>query len=73
MTPPASSLIHPTALLSPDADLAPDVTVGAFTVLEGKVRLGRRSVIGRRAQLIGPLTMGKDNRVCDHGVLGERA
>lgn len=69
---PSSTRIHPTALLSPQSDLAPDVTVGAFALLEGEIRLGRGCVIGPRTHLIGPLTMGKDNRVYSNAVIGER-
>ncbi len=64
--------IHPTALLSPEAELAPDVTVGAFAIVEGKVRLEAGCVIRPRAHLIGPLTMGKDNQVYSNAVIGER-
>lgn len=71
--PPSPARIHPTALLSAEAELAPDVTVEEFAVLEGQVRLGPGCVIGARAHLIGPLTMGKDNHVRGHGVIGERA
>src|SRR5262249_61322937 len=55
---PSSTRIHPTALISAQAELAPDVTVGAFAVLEGPVRLGPGCVIRPRAPLIGPPTSG---------------
>jgi UDP-N-acetylglucosamine acyltransferase len=66
----SSTRIHPTAVLSPMAELAPDVTVGAFAVLEGQVRLGPGCVIGLRAHLIGPLTMGQDNYVFNNAAIG---
>jgi UDP-N-acetylglucosamine acyltransferase len=69
---PHSARICPTAQLSPEAELAPDVTVGAFALLEGKVRLGAGCVIGPRAHLVGPLAMGLDNHVYDNSVIGER-
>ncbi len=69
---PASPLIHPTALLSAKAKLAPDVSVGAFAILEGEVHLGPGCAIGPRAHLIGPLTMGKGNHVYSNAVIGER-
>ena len=68
----SSTRIHPTALLSLRANLAPDVTVGAFALLEGEIRLGPGCEIGPRAHLIGPLVMGKDNRVYSNAVIGER-
>jgi UDP-N-acetylglucosamine acyltransferase len=68
-TPPG---VHPTAVVSPDAELAPDVTVGAFAIIEGKVRLGPGCVLRPKAHLIGPLVMGRDNHVYGNAVLGER-
>jgi UDP-N-acetylglucosamine acyltransferase len=67
---PSPDLIHPTAVVSPQAELAPDVTVGAFAVLEGQVRLGAGCVIGPRAHLIGPLTMGRDNHLYTSAAIG---
>ncbi|HWG43716.1 MAG TPA: acyl-ACP--UDP-N-acetylglucosamine O-acyltransferase [Gemmataceae bacterium] len=68
----SSVLIHPTAIVSPKAELAANVTVGAFALLEGEVRLGPGCMIGPRAHLIGPLTMGQDNHVYSNAVIGER-
>jgi UDP-N-acetylglucosamine acyltransferase len=72
MTEPSSIRIHPTALLSSKATLAPDVTVGAFAILEGEIHLGPGCVIGPRAHLIGPLTMGRLNEVYSNAVIGEK-
>lgn len=68
----ASPRIHPTALIASEADLADDVVVGAFAVVEGKVRLGPGCVVRPRAHLIGPLVMGRDNHVYSNAVIGER-
>lgn len=67
-----SPRIHPTAVIAPEAELAADVVVGAFVVIEGKVRVGPGCVLRPHAQLLGPLTMGKNNLVCGGAVLGER-
>ena len=69
---PAPPGIHPTAVISPDAVLAPDVSVGAFAIIEGEVRLGPGCVVRPRAHLIGPLVMGRDNHVYGNAVIGER-
>jgi len=68
----ASPGIHPHADVSPVAELAPDVTVGAFAIIEGKVRLGPGCVVRPRAHLIGPLVMGRDNHVFSNAIIGER-
>jgi UDP-N-acetylglucosamine acyltransferase len=64
--------IHPSAIISPEAELAEDVTVGAFSIIEGAVRIGPGCVIGPRALLCGPLTMGCGNLVHCGAILGER-
>jgi UDP-N-acetylglucosamine acyltransferase len=64
--------IHPTAIISPEAELADDVQIGAHAVLEGPVRVGAGCVIRPGAYLFGPLTMGCHNQVCTHAVLGEQ-
>ena len=64
--------IHPTAVISPGAELADDVLVGPYTIIEGKVRLGPGCVLRSHVHLIGPLTMGRHNLVFTGAVLGER-
>jgi UDP-N-acetylglucosamine acyltransferase len=67
-----SARVHPTAVISPEAELADDVQVGPFVVIEGLVRLGPGCVIRPYAHLIGPLTMGRGNKVYGGAVIGER-
>lgn len=62
--------IHPTAQIDPAARLAPDVTVGAFAVIEGPVTLGAGCVVQPHAQLIGPLTAGPGNNFGRNCVIG---
>jgi UDP-N-acetylglucosamine acyltransferase len=71
MTTLISELIHPTAVVSPQADLAPDVQVGAYAIIEGSVRVGPGSIIEGHACLSGPMTMGRDNFVGHGAVLGK--
>jgi UDP-N-acetylglucosamine acyltransferase len=67
-----SPRIHPTAIIAPEAELADDVQIGPYAVLEGKVRLGPGCVVRPHVHLIGPLTMGCNNLVCTGTVIGER-
>jgi UDP-N-acetylglucosamine acyltransferase len=64
--------IHPTAIISPEADLARDVQVGPHAVIEGKVTIGPGCVIRPHVLLCGPLVMGHHNEVHAGAVLGER-
>ena len=64
--------IHPTALISAEAELADDVVVGPYAIIEGRVRLGPGCVLRPHVHLCGPLVMGRDNIVFTGAVLGER-
>lgn len=66
-----AELIHPTAVISADADLAPDVRVGPFAIIEGPVSIGPGCVIEGHACLSGPLSMGRDNHVGHGAILGK--
>ena len=71
MTMTLSDLIHPTAVISHDAELASDVQVGPFAIIEGPVTVGPGCIIEGHACLTGPLTMGRDNFVGHGAVLGK--
>jgi UDP-N-acetylglucosamine acyltransferase len=68
----AASAIHPTAIISPEAELDATVEVGAHAYIEGKVKIGPRCVIRPGAYLYGPLTMGPGNTVFTGAILGEK-
>jgi UDP-N-acetylglucosamine acyltransferase len=67
-----SCRIHPTAWISPDAQLADDIEIGPYVVVEGKVRLGPGCTLRPFVHLCGPLTMGWNNQVYTGAVLGEQ-
>ena len=66
-----SDTIHPTAVIGPEVDLAPDVQVGPFSILEGPVRVGPGTVIEGHACLTGPIEVGRDNLIGHGAVLGK--
>jgi UDP-N-acetylglucosamine acyltransferase len=68
---PDPTRIHPTAIVSADARLADDVTVGPFAILDGPVTVGPGCRIGPHAHLIGPLALGRGNVVHTGVVLGD--
>ena len=68
----AGGLVHPTALVSPEAVLAEDVVVGAYSIIEGRVRLGAGTILHARAHLIGPLTVGEGNDIYSNAIIGEK-
>lgn len=52
------------------AELATDVIIGPGVVIGPHVRIGNRTEIGPYAVLDGHLTIGQDNRIFAHSVLG---
>ena len=66
-----SELIHPTAIIDPEAMFAPDVQIGPYVVIEGPVQIGPGCVIEAHACLTGPLAMGRNNVVGHGAVLGK--
>jgi UDP-N-acetylglucosamine acyltransferase len=66
-----SNLIHPTAIISPDAELDIGVKVGPYAIIEGKVRIGPGCEIQAHACLYGDLTLGRGNVVHAGAVLGD--
>jgi len=64
--------IHPTALISAEAELAADVAVGPYVVVEGKVCIGPGSVLRPHVHLVGPLMIGRNNLISTGAVIGER-
>lgn len=63
--------IHPTALVDPSADLASDVTVGPFAIIEAGVKLGAGCVVGPHVHLLGLVEAGENNRFHTGCVIGD--
>jgi UDP-N-acetylglucosamine acyltransferase len=63
-------LIHPTAIVSPEAKLAGDVRVGAYAVIDGPVTLGPGCRVEPHAHLSGSMTAGNDNVFGSSCVIG---
>jgi UDP-N-acetylglucosamine acyltransferase len=62
--------IHPTAVVSPRAELAAGVRVGPYAVIEGEVLIGEGCEIGAHAVVKRFTRMGRGNRVFEHATLG---
>ena len=63
-------MIHPSAIVSSDAELAPGVEVGPFAVIEGDVVIGAGTRIEAHAMVRGGTRLGVDNVVHPFAVLG---
>jgi UDP-N-acetylglucosamine acyltransferase len=64
--------IHPTALIAKGAEIAADVAIGPFVVVEDNVRIGPGCTLGSFVHLCGPLQLGERNQIFTGVVLGER-
>lgn len=65
-----SSLIHATAIVAPGAELAPDVTVGPYSIIGENVTIGAGTVVGPHCVIDGHTSIGQKNtfyRFCSIG------
>ena len=64
-------MIHATAIVDPKAEIAPDVEIGAYSVIGPDVRIGSGTRIGAHVVIQGPTTIGRNNRIFHFCSLGE--
>lgn len=55
--------IHPTAIISPKAELAENVTVEAFSIIGPEVVIGSGTVVGHHIVIEGKTTIGENNQI----------
>lgn len=61
---------HPTALISPEAELADDVEIGPYTVIEGPVRIGAGTRVASHVCLRGDVRIGPGCQIGSGAILG---
>jgi UDP-N-acetylglucosamine acyltransferase len=64
-------MIHPSAIVSPGAQLDSSVEVGPFSIIDAQVSLGPRCRVGPHVYLTGRTTIGPDNCFHAHCVIGD--
>ncbi len=64
-------MIDERALVSPQAELASDVSVGPFSVIGPQVRIGARTRIAAHVVINGPTTIGADNVFFQFASIGD--
>mgnify|MGYP003958794727 CR=1 FL=1 len=64
-------LIHPTALVDPQAQLAAGVKVGAFSLIGPGVVIGVGSVVESHVVIKGPTCIGSNNHIFQFSSVGE--
>jgi len=64
-------MIHPTAIIHPQAKLDPTVQVGPYAVIDASVELGADCVVGPHVYLTGETKIGAGNRFHAGCVIGD--
>jgi UDP-N-acetylglucosamine acyltransferase len=59
------------AIVSGEAELASDVSVGPFSIIGPQVQIGPRTVVGPHVVINGPTTIGADNRIFQFASIGD--
>ncbi len=62
--------IHPTAIVSSTAQIAPDVQIGPFCIIEPETVIGQGCILESRVTVKTGTTLGANNRVFEGAVLG---
>ena len=62
--------IHPTAVVSGDVSLAPDVEVGPYVVISAGAIIGNGCRIGAHSRIEGPVTIGDHNQFYGFASIG---
>ena len=63
-------IIHPSAVVEPGARLGAGVRVGAFCYIGDDVVVGDGTTFGPHCSVLGPTTIGRDNRFIGHCAIG---
>jgi len=62
--------IHPTAIISPDAELGEEVEIGPYTIIGPKVIIGRGTIIGPHVVIEGLTEIGENCRIMQFAAIG---
>ena len=65
------SLIHKTAIVSEDANIADSVSVGPYSIIGPEVAIGESSVIDSHVVIKGKTTIGSENRIYSFASIGD--
>ena len=64
-------MIHPSAIIQPSAQLADDVTVGPFSVIDEHVTIDSGTIVGPHVVINGHTQIGKNNHFYQFSSIGE--
>jgi UDP-N-acetylglucosamine acyltransferase len=64
-------VIHSTAIISPGAELAEDIKVGPYSIIDADVQIGAGTEIGSHVIIKGATEIGDNNRILQFASIGE--
>lgn len=64
-------MIHPTAIIHPQAELDSSVKVGAYSIIDAQVQIGKNTVVNSHVVIKGPSTIGSNNHFYQMSSIGE--
>ncbi|MCG6971081.1 MAG: acyl-ACP--UDP-N-acetylglucosamine O-acyltransferase [Gammaproteobacteria bacterium] len=64
-------MIHPQAIVDPKANIAPGVSIGAFSIIGADVIIEEGTWVGPHVVINGPTTIGKNNKIYQFASIGE--
>jgi UDP-N-acetylglucosamine acyltransferase len=67
---PLKTVIHPTAVIHPNAEVHPTVRVGPYAVIGENVKIGPETNIGAHVVLEGPTEIGARNQIFPGAAIG---
>jgi UDP-N-acetylglucosamine acyltransferase len=62
--------IHPTAIVSPEAEIAEDVEIGAYTIIGPDVRIGKETFVGPHVVIEASTDIGERCRIYQFAAIG---
>ena len=63
-------MIHPSAIVSPEAEIADDACIGPYCRIGSRVRIGKNCRFESHVIVEGPTTIGEDNQFYPFGTIG---
>jgi UDP-N-acetylglucosamine acyltransferase len=63
-------MIHPSAIVSDQAELGRSVEIGPFCIVEPNVRIGDRTRLVGQVTIKSGTVLGRDNTICEGAVIG---
>ena len=64
-------MIHPSAIIDPDAKIAGSVEVGAYSIIGAGVEIDENTWVGPHVVIQGPTKIGKENKLFQFSSIGE--